>query len=308
MDLDIRTYETFEDLSRYCYCVAGTVGLCCVHVFGFSDRKALDLAPKLGIAFQLTNILRDIAEDYSMGRIYLPQEDLKRFGCSSQDLSRAVASPAFVQLMRFEAERAWGLYDEGAPVVAVDRSRQPGSSLDVDENLQRNSRKNRIDSLRRACSASSRLVRTGKSLDYAARRRRPLEIRIVPPPHVIVIGGGLAGLSAATALADAGCRISLFERSPRLGGRATSYILQGDEHIDNCQHVTLRCCTNLEDFYFRIGVLPKIAYNETLFFADSTGVAPKCGRLLFPHHSICPPHSLNFRCWAGATNWESQAR
>ena len=63
----------------------------------------------------------------------------------------------------------------------------------------------------------------------------------------------------------------MFERSPRLGGRATSYVLQGDEHIDNCQHVTLRCCTNLEDFYFRIGVLPKIAYNETLFFADSTG-------------------------------------
>ena len=56
-----------------------------------------------------------------------------------------------------------------------------------------------------------------------------------------------------------------------IGGRAASYVLQGDEHIDNCQHVTLRCCTNLEDFYLRIGVLPKIAYNETLFFADSTG-------------------------------------
>jgi 15-cis-phytoene synthase len=119
MDLDIRTYETFEDLSRYCYCVAGTVGLCCVHVFGFSDRKALELAPKLGIAFQLTNILRDIAEDYSMGRIYLPQEDLRRFGCSAQDLSRAVASPAFVQLMRFEADRAWGLYDEGVELLQL---------------------------------------------------------------------------------------------------------------------------------------------------------------------------------------------
>jgi squalene-associated FAD-dependent desaturase len=93
----------------------------------------------------------------------------------------------------------------------------------------------------------------------------------VPSPHVIIIGGGLAGLSAATALADAGCRISLFERSPRLGGRATSYVLPGDEHIDNCQHVTLRCCTNLEDFYSRIGVLPRIAFHDSLFFADSTG-------------------------------------
>jgi squalene-associated FAD-dependent desaturase len=93
----------------------------------------------------------------------------------------------------------------------------------------------------------------------------------VPPPHVIIIGGGLAGLSAATALADGGCRISLLERSPRLGGRATSYVLAGEEHIDNCQHVTLRCCTNLEDFYSRVGVLPKIKFHDCLFFGDSAG-------------------------------------
>jgi phytoene synthase len=119
MDLDVRTYDTFDDLSRYCYCVAGTVGLCCIHVFGFEDRKALDLAPKLGIAFQLTNILRDVAEDFSMGRIYLPQEDLRRFGCTEQDLLGAVASPAFVQLMRFEADRAWRLYEEGSVLLEL---------------------------------------------------------------------------------------------------------------------------------------------------------------------------------------------
>src|SRR5262245_598586 len=117
MDLDVRTYETFEDLSRYCYCVAGTVGLCCVHVFGFSDPKALMLAPKLGIAFQLTNILHDVAEDFSMGRIYLPQEDLRRYGCAQGDLSSRIASPSFVQLMRFEADRAWGFYEEGVPLL-----------------------------------------------------------------------------------------------------------------------------------------------------------------------------------------------
>ncbi len=117
MDLDIRTYETFEDLSRYCYCVAGTVGLCCVHVFGFSDREALALAPKLGIAFQLTNILRDVAEDFAMGRVYLPQVDLKRYGCTQRDLSSRIASPSFVQLMRFEADRAWRFYEEGAPLL-----------------------------------------------------------------------------------------------------------------------------------------------------------------------------------------------
>jgi phytoene synthase len=119
MDLSVRRYETFEDLSRYCYCVAGTVGLCCVHVFGFRDRTVLDLAPKLGIAFQLTNILRDVAEDFTMGRVYIPQTDLKQFGCTEQDLSSKAAGPAFVQLMRFEADRAWSLYEQGSELLSL---------------------------------------------------------------------------------------------------------------------------------------------------------------------------------------------
>jgi squalene-associated FAD-dependent desaturase len=93
----------------------------------------------------------------------------------------------------------------------------------------------------------------------------------VPAPHVVVIGGGLAGLSASMALADAGFRVSLIERAPRLGGRATSYVLPDDTHIDNCQHVTLRCCTNLEDFYSRAGVSGRIRFHDSLIFADSTG-------------------------------------
>ena len=117
MDLNIKTYPTFELLQRYCYCVAGTVGLCCVHVFGFEDPKVLELAPKLGIAFQLTNILRDVPEDYAMGRVYLPEEDLKRFGCATGDLAGNVASPAFIDIMRFEANRAWQYYAEGAPLL-----------------------------------------------------------------------------------------------------------------------------------------------------------------------------------------------
>src|SRR5262245_29053089 len=93
MDLSVKRYPTFELLARYCYCVAGAVGLCCVHVFGFEDPKALELASKLGTAFQLTNILRDVPEDFAMGRIYLPQEDLERFGCAESELANAAASP-----------------------------------------------------------------------------------------------------------------------------------------------------------------------------------------------------------------------
>ena len=93
----------------------------------------------------------------------------------------------------------------------------------------------------------------------------------MPPAHVVVVGGGLAGLAASVALADHGLRVSLFEKDPRLGGRATSYLLPSGEYIDNCQHVTLRCCTNLEDFYRRTHVADKIRYYDELLFTDSKG-------------------------------------
>jgi squalene-associated FAD-dependent desaturase len=89
--------------------------------------------------------------------------------------------------------------------------------------------------------------------------------------NVIVIGGGLAGLAAGVALADAGCRVRLFEQRPYLGGRATSYVLPNGEHVDNCQHVTLGCCTNLEDFYKRVGSAGKIKFFDRLLFLDPQG-------------------------------------
>jgi squalene-associated FAD-dependent desaturase len=89
--------------------------------------------------------------------------------------------------------------------------------------------------------------------------------------NVIVIGGGLAGLAAGVALAEAGWQVRLFEQRPFLGGRATSYVLPNGEHVDNCQHVTLGCCTNLEDFYRRVGSSNKIKYFDRLVFVDPQG-------------------------------------
>jgi squalene-associated FAD-dependent desaturase len=88
---------------------------------------------------------------------------------------------------------------------------------------------------------------------------------------VIVIGGGLAGLAAGVALAETGWRVRLFEQRPFLGGRATSYVLPDGEHVDNCQHVTLGCCTNLDDFYRRIGAGDKIKFFDRLLFLDPQG-------------------------------------
>jgi len=116
MDLTVSSYATFDRLSEYCYRVAGTVGLTCLHVFGFSDPKAPDLAERLGLAFQLTNIIRDVGSDYAIGRIYLPQEDLQRFGVRAEEL-RGPVTPKLQELLAFEAERAWQMYQEGAPLV-----------------------------------------------------------------------------------------------------------------------------------------------------------------------------------------------
>ena len=86
-----------------------------------------------------------------------------------------------------------------------------------------------------------------------------------------MIGGGLAGLAAGVALAEAGWRVRLFEQRPFLGGRATSYVLPDGEHVDNCQHVTLGCCTNLADFYTRVGSGDKIKFFDKLLFLDPQG-------------------------------------
>ncbi len=119
MDLTVRTYPTFDRLREYCYRVAGTVGLTCTHVFGFSDARALDLAEKLGLAFQLTNIIRDVREDYKLGRVYLPEEDLQRYGVSPDDFARGEATLGVRELLRFETERAWQLYEEGSALLAL---------------------------------------------------------------------------------------------------------------------------------------------------------------------------------------------
>jgi phytoene synthase len=116
-DLQPRTIATFDELYRYCYRVASVVGLTTVHIFGFTSPDALPLAEKCGIAFQLTNILRDVREDAGLGRVYLPAEDLARFGVSVDDLRNARRTEQFGRLMEFETERARCYYRESAPLL-----------------------------------------------------------------------------------------------------------------------------------------------------------------------------------------------
>jgi phytoene synthase len=115
-DLEPRRVQTFDELYAYCYRVASVVGLTIIHIFEFSDPKALELAERCGIAFQITNILRDVKEDSEKQRVYLPAEDLQRFGVSSATFT---PPEAFRKLMAFEAGRARQYFQESRPLIAM---------------------------------------------------------------------------------------------------------------------------------------------------------------------------------------------
>ncbi len=128
MDLSQTRYLDFKGLQLYCYRVASVVGLLAAEIFGYQDRQTLKYAHDLGLAFQLTNIIRDVGEDARRGRIYLPIEDLQRFNVPAKDILEARYSDAFRELMAFQAERAEKFYDQAfAQLPAVDRKAQrPG--------------------------------------------------------------------------------------------------------------------------------------------------------------------------------------
>jgi phytoene synthase len=122
MDLDVRRFETFDELRRYCFLVASAVGLAAIPIFGCRDPKSAAYAEALGIALQLTNIVRDVAEDAERGRVYLPLEDLRRFGYSERDLATHARSDAFRRLMAFECGRAREFYGTArAALTPADR-------------------------------------------------------------------------------------------------------------------------------------------------------------------------------------------
>ena len=128
MDLVQTRYLDFKGLQLYCYRVASVVGLLAVEIFGHQDRQTLAYAHDLGIALQLTNIIRDVGEDARRGRIYLPIEDLQRFQVPAKDILEARYSEAFRALMAFQAQRAETFYDQAlAKLPAIDRaSQRPG--------------------------------------------------------------------------------------------------------------------------------------------------------------------------------------
>jgi phytoene synthase len=120
MDLNRKKILTFEDLTTYCYCVASSVGLMCIEIFGYKHKSAKDFAINLGIALQLTNILRDIKKDAQKGRIYLPAEDIKSFNYSEEQIYRSDYNTAFRELMKFEVARAREFFENASLSLSLD--------------------------------------------------------------------------------------------------------------------------------------------------------------------------------------------
>ena len=118
-DLMQTRYQAFDDLVTYAYGVASTVGLMSMHIIGFSDSKAVPYAIKLGVALQITNILRDVAEDWQRGRVYLPQEEMNFFGITEDDLDKGVVTDRWQTFMKFQIERTRQLYQEAWPGIAL---------------------------------------------------------------------------------------------------------------------------------------------------------------------------------------------
>jgi len=164
MDMTQTRYETFHELARYCYGVASTVGLQSMHIIGYRDRSAIPYAIKLGVALQLTNILRDIGEDLQRGRIYLPREDLRRFRYSESDLEQGIIDDRFRALMTFQISRARALYAEawaGIRLLAPDGRMAIAAAADLYRAILREIERNGYDVFNRRArlSAAQKLAR-----------------------------------------------------------------------------------------------------------------------------------------------------
>ena len=306
-EADVRgtVYTTFAELEHYCRCVAGSIGRLSLGVFGCADPGvAGPLADDLGVALQLTNILRDVREDYGNGRVYLPADDLLRFGTTLVP-GRPGGLPADERLqdaVRFEADRARDWYATGLQLLPL-LDRRSAASAGAMAGIYRQllehiaadpaaalSQRLSLTTGQKAAVAARSLAGMARPAPLAPARRGPgitrrgglprgqapyqgaprAGGRSGSPRRVVVIGGGLAGITAAIALRETGAEVTLLEARPRLGG-ATSSFSRGDLSIDNGQHVYLACCSAYRGLLDRLGVAASAPLQDRF---DVTVLAP----------------------------------
>ena len=251
-ELDVQRTEivTFADLERYSRCVAGSIGRLALGVFECSDReRATGLADDLGVALQIGNTLRDVSEDVSNGRVYLPREDLERFGCTVRD---GVFEGPIELVIAFGAQRGSAGSSAGSPWSPArppQRRLRPRDGGQVPPPARPHRRRAVTRPARPALAPS---LGEGPRARPQPDRSRLMRAADAASPRIAIVGGGLAGLAAAIECADSGATVTLYEARSRLGGATFSFERNG-LWLDNGQHVALRCCTAYLGFLRRIG-------------------------------------------------------
>ena len=292
MDLTKTRYETFEDLRKYCYGVASAVGLVSINIFCCQTRAAADYAIALGLAFQLTNILRDVAYDLQkFGRIYLPQEEWKTFGVTEEDFRKPTPTPGMARLLRLQYFRARHYFEKADRLIpSTDRPHLSAALLmtGVYRNLLEKIRQKNFEVLRGPIKLSRweklQALRRGRQL---LKKEAPLRR---PVSRIAVIGGGYAGCAAAFALSREGHRVDLLEAKPHLGGRAHSYReAKTGTTIDNGQHILMGCYHRTLEMVAEMGNLDRLERHDRL---DLHFVSPTKGQTVLRSSPLPPPLHL----------------
>ncbi len=221
LEPDFQTYATFEDLYRYCYLVASVVGLVCIRIFGYSDLRAEQFAEETGVAFQLTNILRDVKEDVERGRVYIPVDLLDEFGETPAELAGLARGRtmtererAMLATLAIRAEKYYLAANKLIPLLDRDSRAAMWVLVTIYHRLLSRIADHKMEVFRTRVSLS-----TAEKLLHLRPRRRygslePRTRMTSAQQDVVVIGAGVAGLAAATALATDGARVTLLERRP----------------------------------------------------------------------------------------------
>jgi squalene synthase HpnD len=260
MDMSVTRYPTFALLDQYCYRVASAVGLVSIDIFGCRHPQTRDYAVALGMAFQLTNILRDVKKDASFGRIYLPLDELAAFGVTKADIVEGRFNEKMRQLFRFQAHRARHYFAKACRLmVPSDRPKLLAAEImrEVYEELL-----NKIE--RRNFDVMTEPVRVTKLaklyLPFRAKaREKRAQARPPAPKKVVMLGAGYAGLAAATELVLRGHDVTLIEARALLGGRAHSFVdTKSGLVLDNGQHILMGCYHETLRLLRQLGVMNRL--------------------------------------------------
>ena len=290
MDMSIMRYPTFALLDQYCYRVASAVGLVSIDIFGCRHAQSRDYAVALGMAFQLTNILRDVKKDASFGRIYLPLDEMAAFGVTEIDILESRWSEKMRQLFRFQHHRARHYFAKAHRLmVPSDRPKLIAAEImrEVYEGLLNEIERRDFDVMSSPVKLSKlakmRLFMRGKA---AAKRALP---RPPAPKKVVVLGAGYAGLAAATELILRGHDVTLVEGRALLGGRAHSFVdTKSGQVLDNGQHILMGCYHETLALLGQLGVMDRLYSPPSLQvpFVSGKGRSSLAATLPAPLHLL----------------------